>query len=199
MAASHRVPSAPVDPIFLNRWSPRSFEPTPLTTLEIGSLLEAARWAPSAGNEQPWLFVFARTPEDRDRFVGALTESNRRWAGDAPLLVFLFARRWRRARSDGRRPNPHASFDAGAAWMSLALEAEILGLSAHGMAGFDPAKAHEATGVPPDEFEALAAIAVGHRAAPSRLPDDLAGRELPSPRRPLAEISAEGRYTSLPP
>jgi nitroreductase len=189
-----RTPEADVDPLFLNRWSPRAFTDQPVTDAEVRTLFEAVRWAPSGANEQPWLFVYARTPEDRARFAEGLVEFNRMWASRAPLLLFVFARKFSRNAERPDQPNPGARFDTGAAWMSLALQAEILGLSAHAMGGIVPEKAFEVTGVPSDRFDAVIAVAVGHRGDPAQLPDALAARETPSPRLPQREIVAEGRF-----
>ncbi|MDD5708685.1 MAG: nitroreductase family protein, partial [Kiritimatiellae bacterium] len=124
--------------MFVDRWSPRAYLPEPIPEHQIRMLFEAARWAPSCFNEQPWLFVYATSEADRSRFAAALVEKNRAWAGIAPLLIFVLARR--NFRQSGKQ-NRHAAFDSGAAWMSLALQARKLGLYAHGMAGFDINKA----------------------------------------------------------
>jgi nitroreductase len=186
-----RVPEVHIDSMFIDRWSPRSFLPEPLRPEEVLALFEAARWAPSASNEQPWLFIYAVGEEDRRRFAATLVEWNRRWASSAPLLGYVLARR---NLADKDRPNPTALFDAGAAWMSLALQAQRLGLHAHGMGGFDRAKAIAALGVPADRYEIIAAFAVGRRGDPADLPEDLREREAPSPRKPLAEVTVEGRF-----
>lgn len=193
-----RVPAHPVDALFLHRWSPRAFTTEPVKEEEARTLFEAARWAPSSSNEQPWLFVYARTPEDRARFLPGLVEFNQMWAKDAPLLIFLFARKFARASEEPDRPNPAALFDAGAAWMSLALQAELLGLSAHAMGGIDRAKLHEITAVPASQYTAIAALAVGHRGSPSQLAPMFAARETPSPRLPQEQIVAEARFRGAP-
>lgn len=192
--ATGRTPSYPVDPLFLHRWSPRAFTAEPVTEEEARTLFEAARWAPSASNEQPWLFLYARTPEDRARFLPGLVEFNQMWAKEAPLLVFLFARKFARNGEEPDRPNPTAKFDAGAAWMSLALQAEMLGLSAHAMGGINPEKIHAITGVPTSQYDVIAAVAVGHRGSPAQLAPMFAAREQPSPRLPQDQIVAEGRF-----
>jgi len=106
--------------MFLDRWSPRALSPEPISEHHLAALFEAARWAPSCYNEQPWLFLYATSMEDRQRFASALVEKNRAWASRAPLLVFLATRR--HFASNGK-PNRHAGFDAGAAWMALAIQA----------------------------------------------------------------------------
>lgn len=187
---SHARPTeVPVDPMFRSRWSPRAFTDEPVTAQEAEVLFEAARWAPSAGNEQPWLFVYGRRPEDRARLVEGLLPMNQLWASRAPMLVYLFARKLRR----DLKPYPHAPFDAGAAWMSLALQAHRRGLAAHAMGGIDPEKVYGITGVDPEQYQVLVGIAVGHPADPGTLPPALAEREAPSPRRPQREFVWEGR------
>jgi len=187
-----RQPEALVDPQFLDRWSPRAFSPEPLTEEEVHSLFEAARWAPSAGNLQPWLFLCALSKPDLDLFRGLLDAGNQRWATAAPALFFVLARR---ARPSGR-PNETAKFDAGAAWMSLALQARKLGLYAHAMAGFDHPLAYTVLGVPEEEYEIIAAVAVGHHDDPEKLPPDLQEREKPSQRKPLNSVFRLGRFRS---
>jgi nitroreductase len=186
-----RTPEVEVDSMFFDRWSPRAFLTNSLTQEQIKSLFEAARWAPSCYNEQPWLFLYAVTPEDRERFVSTLVEKNQVWASRAPFLIFVLAR-VNFARTG--KPNRHAVFDAGSAWMSLALQARKLGLYAHAMAGFDQNKAYEVLKVPKEEYHVMAAVAVGHRADRSQLPADLAERDFPSSRKPLAEAAFEGYY-----
>ena len=187
-----RTPEVEVDSMFLDRWSPRAFIDEPIPEHQVRSLFEAARWAPSCYNEQPWLFIYAARREDRERFVAALVEKNRLWASRAPMLMFVLARRTFAATG---KPNRHGAFDAGAAWMSLALQARKLGLHAHAMAGFDQDKAHEILGVSREEFEVMAAIAVGRRGDASHLPEDLAAREAPNTRKPLAEVALQGQFS----
>jgi nitroreductase len=186
-----RTPETEVDAIFVDRWSPRAFLPDPIPEPELRALFEAARWAPSCGNEQPWLFLYARTPEDRERFATALTPRNREWAPHAPLLMFALARR---SFAGSGKPNRTAPFDTGAAWMALALQARRLGLHAHGMAGFDMEKAYEVLGAPREEYEIIAAIAVGRRGGAAQLSERDAARETPSTRKPHAEVAREGGF-----
>jgi nitroreductase len=186
-----RIPEAEVDPLFPDRWSPRAFRPDPLQPEQIRSLFEAARWAPSASNEQPWLFVYAVTAEDRARFAQGLVEWNRRWAPQAPLLGFILARTHL---LKGNKPNATAQFDTGAAWLSLALQARRLGLYAHAMGGIEREKLPEILGMPADRYQVMAAFVVGYRAEPTSLPADLVEREVPSSRKPLSEVAVEGRF-----
>src|SRR5262245_3218098 len=115
-----RTPEHEVDAIFLDRWSPRAFQQRPLTDDQIATLFEAARWAPSCFNDQPWLFIYARTEKDRARFSAILVEKNQQWASRAPLLIFACARK---QFAHNQKENRFGQFDTGAAWCSLALQA----------------------------------------------------------------------------
>jgi len=181
-----RTPEIEIDSMFPDRWSPRAFLEDPIPDHHVRALFEAARWAPSCYNEQPWLFVYATEEGARNRFVTALMERNQLWAVRAPLLIFLFTKR---TFDKTGKANRHAPFDAGAAWMALALQARRLGLYAHAMAGFYQDKAHEVTGVHRQEYEAMVAIAVGRRGDAVILPDDMAEMEMPNERNPLADIA----------
>ena len=184
-----RRAQAPADPQFMGRWSPRAFSPEPIAPEALASLFEAARWAPSCFNEQPWLFLYAVTPQDRALFLSCLVEFNQRWAGEAPVLVFVLAKK--RFAKNGE-PNRWAAFDAGAAWVSLALQARKLGLYAHAMAGFDGERAHEVLRVAKGDHDILAAVAVGKYGDPGRLPPDMKKSESPNGRKPLSEVAVEG-------
>jgi nitroreductase len=186
-----RNPSADIDSMFIDRWSPRAFEPRPLTQTQIDSLFEAARWAPSCFNAQPWLFIFAAEETDRLRFLPALVDKNQAWVKNASLLIYLLCRR---NFSHNDQANRHAPFDAGAAWMSLALQARKLGLYAHAMAGFSREKAYEIIKAPAEEYDIMAAIAVGYRADPSQLPEAVAAREKPSDRKARQDVARQGFF-----
>jgi len=188
-----RTPEVEVDSMFYDRWSPRAFCNDPIPDHQLQGLFEAARWSPSCYNEQPWLFVYATSREERKRFVSALMAQNQLWAQHAPILIFCFTRKVFKKTG---KANRHAPFDAGAAWMALALQARKLGLYAHAMAGFSRQKAFEVTGVLPQEYEAMAAIAVGRRGDVSILPEDFAAMESPNKRKPLGDMVYEGRFHS---
>jgi nitroreductase len=185
-----RKTSRPIDEMFTDRWSPRAFDTTPVPRETVLQVLEAARWAPSAMNEQPWRFVYALEPDDLRRFREALVEGNQVWANRAPVLLFVLARK-RTIRNE--RNNGSRAFDAGAAWMSLALQARKLGLYTHAMGGFDHAKAYDATGADPEVYEVLAAVAMGTMGSADALPETLREREMPSDRKPVEESCFEGR------
>lgn len=184
-APPRRTSDLPVDPMFLDRWSPRALSPESISERDVQTLFEAARWAPSASNQQPWMFLFADDEAGRERVRSTLVEFNQAWAKTAPLLVVLLAR----TRNEKGEENAWAGFDAGAAWMSLALQARKLGLYAHAMGGFDEEKVYEALPVERSQWSPMAVIAVGRLGDPSMLPAKLQAREKPSERKPLGEMS----------
>ncbi len=185
----------PIEPIFLDRWSPRAFDAAPIPEHDLFSILEAGRWAPSAFNIQPWRFVYARQGDETwQTFVRFLDPSNAAWAQHAAALVVLLSDTV--MPGDNNRPDRPSrthSFDAGAAWAQVALQATALGYQAHAMAGLDRDAAAQALTVP-DRFRVEIAIAIGRRADPATLPQDLRERETPSQRLPLREITFAGRY-----
>lgn len=189
LAVNARIADAPVDPQFLDRWSPRAFSPEPLDDETIRSLFEASRWAPSAGNEQPWIYLYATEPEQRQRFLSILDDSNQIWVKNAPMIAFVVARL---TLARNGRPNRTAQFDTGSSWLSLALEARKLRLYAHAMAGFDMDRAHDTLRVPRDGYEIMAAIAIGQYGDPAQLDDYNRGREKPNTRKHVSEFAFEG-------
>jgi nitroreductase len=186
-----RVPEAPVDLMFLDRWSPRAFSPESIPEKTLASLFEAARWAPSCFGEQPWLFLYAAKKEDLELFRTLLVDGNRVWADRAPVLAFVFARR---RFAHNNKPNRWCAFDSGAAWMSLALEARKLGLYTHGMGGIHEDKVYPALNVPREDYEAMAGIAIGRMGDASLLPPEVAAKESPNSRKPLAEVAYAGKF-----
>jgi nitroreductase len=191
LVPNNRVPDAAVNPMFLDRWSPRAFDPTPLPEEDVASVFEAARWAPSCNNEQPWLFVYGTSKEERNSFLEILNERNRLWAVNAPVLAVLFAKR---TFARGGKPNRWAGLDCGAAWVSLAFQARMMGLYAHGMAGFSQTKAYELLNVPEEMYEAMCAIAIGAYGDRDNLPDEIREREWPNTRKPLAQVAVKGKF-----
>ncbi len=194
--SSVRQPGYPIDAVFTDRWSPRAFTGEPIDEPTLLSFLEAARWAPSAFNAQPWRFVYGRrdTPAWTPIFE-SLVEFNRGWAQRASALVAVIsARQWVPPGKSAPEPIKTHAFDTGAAWASLALEATKAGWYTHGMAGFD-ADALRARLQVPDTHQIEAVVAIGRLGDKSVLPEGLQARELPSQRRPLAEIAAEGRFS----
>ncbi len=186
----NRVADHEIDPRFVQRWSSRAMSGEPLSEAGLLRLFEAARWAPSAGNNQPWRFVYARAGTLHfELFHNLLAEGNRTWCARAGALIVVVSRI---TFEDGRPARTH-SFDAGAAWMSLALQASRMGLVAHGMAGFSYARARSELGVP-DNFEVECMIAVGHPGTLEDLVERDRVREIPSGRRPVTELVFEGKF-----
>ena len=195
MSAPHaRTPDHPIDPQFAGRWSPRAFtgEEIPLATLM--TFFEAARWAPSSMNGQPWRFVFARrgTPAF-DRFLTVLAPGNQAWADRASALVALASSTHRNGRDGKPVPNGAHAFDAGAAWASFALQAHLTGWHAHAMGGFDHAAAQAALAVP-EGYQFQVFIAVGRQGDASHLAEWARNAERPNDRLPLALTVREGTF-----
>ena len=145
-------------PQFINRWSSREYDGTALTQEQIDTLLEAARWTPSSYNEQPWKFYYPKTEGQREKFLNLLFDGNQEWAKNAGVIFFISAKR---ILSETGEQNRHYAFDTGAAWMALALQAHLVGMSAHAMGGFDEKRAYSELGIDEKEYEIFAAIAVG--------------------------------------
>ncbi len=179
-----RQTTTPIQPQFLERMSPRAFVPEALTTAQLEQLVDAARWAPSASNKQPWHFAYAlRGDAHWEAFSNIPNEFNRRWCLNAGALIVLL--------SDKQASAAKHSFDAGCAWGYLALEAHAMGLATHAMGGFSADEAGAVLGLP-EHLVPEVVIAVGRRADASTLPEDLREREVASPRKPLAEVLSAG-------
>jgi nitroreductase len=189
--SERREADYPVDKLFLDRWSPRALSGEEMPEEELLTLFEAARWAPSSYNNQPWRILYARRgTEHWPTFLGLLVEGNRAWAEKAAaLLVFVSKETF----DFNGQPYPTHSFDTGAAWENLALQASLNGLVAHGMQGFDYERARTALGIP-EGFRVEAMAAVGKPGRVEDLPQHLREREAPSPRKKLAEVICEGPF-----
>jgi nitroreductase len=198
----------PVHELIVKRHSGRAFSSKPVDTAVIGSLFEAARWAASCSNEQPWSFIVTRKDRpsghhpsradpsadersDFDRLLACLIEFNVQWAQHAPVLILSVARL--NFASPGN-PNRHAMHDVGQATANLQLQATALGLIAHPMAGFDVQKARHEFAIPQDH-EPVAVLAVGYPGDPASLSDKLRKRELaPRQRKPLRDFVFSGAW-----
>lgn len=183
----------PIHELLRRRWSPRAFADRRVEAETLRSLLEAARWAPSSSNEQPWSFIMAGKDDEAEfgRLLSCLVEANSIWVQHAPVLMVSVARL--SFEEDGK-PNRHAFHDVGQAVADLSVEATALGLFVHQMAGFHPDKVRELYGVP-KEFEPVAAIALGYPGDPQTLPEKLRQRELAlRERKPIAEFVYTGRW-----
>jgi nitroreductase len=186
-----RKSTYPINPLILNRWSPRAMTGEDLDNEEIMSLFEAARWAPSSYNNQPWRFIYAkRNTEHWERMFSLLADGNKSWAKNSALLVVVISRK---NFEFNEKPARTYQFDAGSAWENLALEAFSRGLVAHGMQGFDYDKARIDL-VIPDDFEVMAMIAIGKKGTREGLPPELQEKEKLSDRKPLKDIIMEGFY-----
>jgi nitroreductase len=186
-----RKSTYPINPLILNRWSSRSMTGEELDNEEIMSLFEAARWAPSSYNNQPWRFIYAkRNTEHWDRLFSLLVEGNRAWAKNSALLVVVISRK---NFEYNKKPARTHQFDAGSAWENLALEAFSRGIVAHGMQGFDYDKARIDLEIPTD-FEVMAMIAIGKKGPRESLSPELQEKEKLTDRKPLKDIVMEGIY-----
>ncbi len=183
-----RKPTHEIDDIFINRWSPRSFSEQKIPKDILLSLFEAARWAPSAFNIQPWRFIIAHTKESREKFYSFISESNLSWCKKAPVLTLIISEK-----ENDRGENRSHSFDAGTAWGFLSLQAIKCGLITHPMSGFDFEKARKVLEIP-DNYEIQACIAIGYQSDRENLPKQLQEREEPNGRRPLEESIFDGEF-----
>lgn len=184
-------------PLMVDRWSPRAFDGSAIPQDDLDVILDAAGLAPSAFNYQPWRFLYShRDDANWDLFLSLLVPFNASWAKEAGVLVFVVSDTLMRKGEDGN-PNHSHSFDAGAAWALLALQATALGYHTHGMTGIDLASIPEALGIPVD-FRVEAAIAIGTKGPADLLPEGLREREVPSGRKPVSAIAAAGGFANLP-
>ncbi len=188
----------PILELLKRRWSPRAFSDQMVEPEKLRSLFEAARWAASSFNEQPWNFIVAtkQKPEEHAQLLSCLVEGNQRWARLAPVLMVSVAK----LNFDKTgKPNRHAFHDVGLAVESMIVQATALNLFVHQMAGFSPEKVREIYGVP-DGFEPVAAIAIGYGLAVDELPDqfrefDLGARS----RKPVRSFVFQGDWGEVSP
>jgi nitroreductase len=187
----HRSPSYEIAPLFVHRWSPRSMTGETLSEDEFMPLFEAAKWAPSAYNDQPWRFLYATRDSDHwDAYLDLLADGNRTWAKRASVLVVMVSKT---TFDYNGEPSQTHSFDTGAAWQNLALEGARRGLVVHGIGGFDHERATAVLSIPSDyAIEAMAAIGV--RESPEALPPEMQEREEPSDRKCLNDIVLKGAF-----
>lgn len=194
-SSNSRDSEFPIDMFFLDRWSPRAFTDETMNRETMLTILDAAHWAPSSGNNQPWRFVYGlRGTPAFDTLLDLLVPGNQRWAKNASALLIVVSKTYRLSQDGERRTAYTHSYDTGAAWFSVICQAMKLGYHAHGMEGFDKEKAFEVLGLP-DGYRVEAAAAIGRIADKSTLPAELAEREVPSKRKPVYEIAFEGKFT----
>lgn len=188
----------PVNDLIRRRWSPRAFAERAVDPADLRSLLEAARWAPSSNNEQPWFYLVAQrnNHEEFERMLSCLVESNQRWAKNVPVLMLSVARL---NFEKGGKPNRHAFHDVGQASAHLTIEAVSRGMFVHQMAGILPEKARELYGIP-EGYEAVAGVAVGYPGDPHTLPEDLEKREgAPRHRKAVESFAFAGKWGEAAP
>ena len=188
----NRVTDTALDPLFLNRWSPRAFDGSVMPADDLRTILDAGRWAPSSFNYQPWRFLYATRDDAANwaRFLDLLIPFNAIWAKEASVLLFILSET---TMGSPDKPSHSHSFDAGAAWSAVALQSTLIGYHAHGMVGIDMDKTRRELGVP-DGFRIEAAVAIGRMGDPASLPEKLQAREEPSNRKPLEEIAYSGNF-----
>lgn len=181
-----------INKLIEQRQSPRAFSEKPVSEEQLETLFEAARWAPSSMNEQPWRFIYATkdNKEEFERMFSCLMEGNS-WAGKAPVLFVTIAKT---AYDRNGKPNTHAWHDVGLATGNFLLQATEIGLHAHLMGGFMADKAREALGIP-EGYEPVAMGALGYIGDPDTLPEQLRERELaPRKRKPLGDLVFRGKW-----
>jgi nitroreductase len=172
-----------IHPQFLDRSSPRAFSDKALTAKDIETIVEGARWAPSASNKQPWHFAYSiKGDANWEAFSTIPNEFNRRWCLNAGALLVVLS---------NKAESAMHSFDTGSAWGYLALQAHAMGLATHAMAGIELAAAREVLQLG-EQWQVECLVAIGERGDKSSLPAELAERETPSPRKPLSEILSAG-------
>jgi nitroreductase len=182
----------PVHELVRGRWSPRAFAVQPIAQEQLRSLLEAARWAPSSRNSQPWRFLVARRDEPAEfaRMLGCLVPGNQRWAGAAAVLLIAVAT----LIDQKGLPLAHALYDTGQAVAWLSAEATARGIRVHQMGGFDPDRVRDVFSVP-DGSRPVAIIALGYPGDPRVLDENLRRQELaPRTRHPQSELVFKDRW-----
>lgn len=192
----NRVVDHAVNPLFVNRWSPRAFTGEAIDDATLNQFFEAARWAPSAYNSQPWRFIYAKNGSAYwADFLDLLSEFNQSWAKNASALVLVVSKTTfvPPGKTEPIRTGSH-TFDTGAAWGYLALQASHAGWYTHAIGGYDKTKARQVLGIPED-YLPEAIIAIGKQADKSILPEGLQEKEIPSTRQPVSQLVAEGGFS----
>jgi nitroreductase len=186
----------PIDPLFLERWSPRAFDGSQVPDADLASMFEAARWAPSAFNSQPWHFLYAKRGDANwEIFLSLLIPWNQSWAHTASVLVYIVSDSlpFTDRKTGEPAPSTTHSFDSGAAWVSLALQATRMGYHAHGMSGIQYDIAQAALGLT-DRYVLNAACVIGRIGDLAQLDEKLQAREHPSDRKPQSDFVHAGRF-----
>ena len=194
-SSNTRASDYPIDPIFLDRWSPRAFTGEAISETDLLTMLEAGRWAASSYNSQPWRFLYARRDTPHwDKFFNLLVEFNQGWCKSASALMYLVSNSvMRPPGAEKDVPSYSHSLDAGTASGYVALQATKMGWQLHGMVGFDKERAFAELNLP-QGYRVEAAYAVGKIGDKATLPDALREREKPSERVPLSQLAFEGGF-----
>jgi nitroreductase len=182
-----------IEELILKRWSPRAFSSKPVEPEKLDALFEAARWAPSSSNQQPWRFVYAtrEEPEAWQKLFDTLMEGNQPWNVHVPVLIAIVAK----LTSDRQnKPNRHAFYDTGQSEGLMTLQATKMGLYTHQMGGFYPEKVKETMNIP-DGFETIAMMALGYMGDKDELPEPFRTREIqPRTRHEVSEFVFKGSW-----
>lgn len=188
-----RIANPKVEKLIVDRWSPRAFDGSEISQDDLDTIFEAAGWAPSAFNAQPWTFLYARKGDANwDLLLNQLVDFNQSWAKEASALVFVVSDKLMRSEK-GNSDNHSHSFDAGAAWVLAALQAQALGYYTHGMSGLKFGEAEAALGIP-DDHRLEAAFVIGRKGDVGSLPEFLQSREVASDRKPISEYVKAGKF-----
>lgn len=181
----------PIDAIFLNRWSPRAMSGEAIPAEELKTLFEAARWAPSSFNNQPWRILYARRDSEYwPLFFDLLVETNKAWCVRAAALLVMVSKT---TFDHNGKPSRTHSYDTGAAWENLALQGCMRGYVVHGMQGFDYERARTSLNIP-EEYQVEAMVAIGRPGRVEELPEALQARESPNDRRTVEKTVCEGPF-----
>ncbi|AIT79965.1 nitroreductase family protein [Novosphingobium pentaromativorans] len=188
-----RIAHPKIEKLIVERWSPRAFDGSEIPQEDLDVILEAAGWAPSAYNVQPWTFLYARKGDANwDLLLSQLVEFNQGWAKEASALVFVVSDKYMRS-DKGNSDNHSHSFDAGAAWALAAIQAQAMGYHTHGMTGIKFGEAEAALGIPEDH-RLEAAFVIGRKGPKEALPEFLQEREVAVGRKPVSEIVRAGKF-----
>jgi len=187
-----RIAAYPIEQFILNRWSPRAMSGEKISTQELMTLFEAARWAPSAYNNQPWRFIYAlRNTPAFETFFDLLVDFNKQWTKNASALICIVSKN---TFDYNDKPSRTHTFDTGAAWQNLALQGHIMGLVVHGMEGFSYDKAQQKLNIP-QGYTIHAMIAVGKPGNKEDLSPELQEKEKPSDRKPVEAFAMQDSFT----
>jgi nitroreductase len=189
-----RTANPKIEKLIVDRWSPRAFVAAEIPQEDLEVIFEAAGWAPSAYNVQPWTFLYAKKGDANwDLLLSQLIDFNQGWAKEASALVYVVSAKNSTGPDGQTTPNHSHSFDAGAAWALAAIQAQAMGYHTHGMTGIKFGEAEKALGIP-DDHRLEAAFVIGKIGPKESLPDFLQEREVVTDRKPVSEIAKAGKF-----